>query len=125
MTHGWTPERRAKQAQRIREWKPWEQSTGPITEAGKAIAARNADQGLGTSEMRALQSIVNQELRSGRRVIALAHQLQHTEERPGAVAKGLNVRGNPEIEGRPAHLLSRRPDNVALLHILVKALISN
>lgn len=37
----WTPEARAKQAQKIRQWQPWQKSTGPTTEEGKAIAARN------------------------------------------------------------------------------------
>lgn len=38
----WTPERRARQAYIIRQTKPWEQSTGPQSEAGKAVSARNA-----------------------------------------------------------------------------------
>ncbi len=38
----WTPERRARQAELIRKTKPWEKSTGPRTEAGKAISSRNA-----------------------------------------------------------------------------------
>jgi hypothetical protein len=38
----WTPERRAKQAEAIRGWRPWTRSTGPKTPAGKAISARNA-----------------------------------------------------------------------------------
>lgn len=38
----WTPERRARQAERIRSTRPWEQSTGPKTEAGKAISSQNA-----------------------------------------------------------------------------------
>lgn len=42
---GWTPERRAKQAERIRQWRPWEQSTGPKTAEGKSRASRNADKG--------------------------------------------------------------------------------
>ena len=41
MANGWTLERRARQAERIREWRPWEQSSGPKTEAGKAAVARN------------------------------------------------------------------------------------
>ena len=41
----WTPERRAKQAETIRRTKPWSKSTGPRTEAGKAISARNAYSG--------------------------------------------------------------------------------
>lgn len=45
MSHGWTPERRARQAEAIRRWKPWESSTGPRTEAGKAVTRRNASKG--------------------------------------------------------------------------------
>lgn len=39
---GWTPERRKRQAEIIRQWKPWEQSTGPKTEAGKEACRMNA-----------------------------------------------------------------------------------
>ena len=42
MANGWTPERRARQAELIRQWRPWEQSTGPRSAEGKAAAARNA-----------------------------------------------------------------------------------
>lgn len=45
MAHGWTPERRARQAALIRRWKPWEQSTGPKSPEGKARVARNAYRG--------------------------------------------------------------------------------
>jgi hypothetical protein len=45
MATDWTPERRAQQAERIRQSRPWEKSTGPRTEAGKARSARNADKG--------------------------------------------------------------------------------
>jgi hypothetical protein len=38
---GWTPERRARQAERIRLAQPWKHSTGPKTEAGKARVAMN------------------------------------------------------------------------------------
>jgi hypothetical protein len=44
MANGWTPERRARQAEAIRRWKPWEQSTGPRTPEGKATAQRNGSQ---------------------------------------------------------------------------------
>jgi hypothetical protein len=37
----WTPEARAKQSQRIRQWSPWQKSTGPTSAEGKAIASRN------------------------------------------------------------------------------------
>ncbi len=49
----WTPERRARQAETIRRTKPWEKSTGPKTEAGKAISARNAYAGDWAHEVRA------------------------------------------------------------------------
>lgn len=39
--NGWTPERKARQAALIHNWRPWERSTGPKTEAGKAIASMN------------------------------------------------------------------------------------
>ena len=38
----WSPERRAKQAERIRANQPWLKSTGPRTDAGKARSAANA-----------------------------------------------------------------------------------
>ena len=50
----WTPERRAKQAEAIRRWQPWAQSTGPTTAEGKAVSSRNADKGVRREEMRAM-----------------------------------------------------------------------
>lgn len=40
--NGWTPERRARQAELIRQWRPWEHSTGARTPEGKAKASQNA-----------------------------------------------------------------------------------
>lgn len=48
----WTEERRARQAEIIRQNKPWEKSTGPRTEEGKAISSRNAYDGDFVHEMR-------------------------------------------------------------------------
>ena len=45
MANGWTPERRARQAAQIRAWRPWEKSTGPKTDEGKARVAQNAYKG--------------------------------------------------------------------------------
>ena len=42
MANGWTPERRARQAELIRRWRPWEKSTGLKTQAGKEVVSRNA-----------------------------------------------------------------------------------
>ena len=41
----WTPEQRRVQSERIKSWRPWEQSTGPRTPEGKAAASRNAFKG--------------------------------------------------------------------------------
>jgi hypothetical protein len=38
----WTPEERARQAELIRTWRPWEKSTGPQSEAGKMRSSQNA-----------------------------------------------------------------------------------
>jgi len=37
----WTPEARARQADLIRTWQPWKQSTGPVTREGKKVSAAN------------------------------------------------------------------------------------
>lgn len=41
MSNGWTDERRARQREMIRTWRPWEKSTGPRTVEGKAVSAQN------------------------------------------------------------------------------------
>ena len=41
--NGWTPERRKRQAEMIRNWKPWEHSTGPKTPEGKEACKLNAE----------------------------------------------------------------------------------
>jgi hypothetical protein len=40
--NGWTSERCRQQGAAIRQWRPWEQSTGPRTAEGKVKVARNA-----------------------------------------------------------------------------------
>jgi hypothetical protein len=42
MTNRWTPERRAKMAEMVRQWKPWKKSTGPVTMKGKRKSSKNA-----------------------------------------------------------------------------------
>jgi hypothetical protein len=43
-----------RQAQLIRRWQPWQNSTGPKTTAGKAICAQNASRAYGPSSVRAI-----------------------------------------------------------------------
>ena len=41
----WTPEQRQQQAERIKMWQPWAQSTGPRTPEGKTRSSGNAWKG--------------------------------------------------------------------------------
>ena len=66
MVNGWTLERRERQAELIRQWQPWKQSTGPKTSEGKAKASRNAWQGGDMARMRELAKDVNRVLREQR-----------------------------------------------------------
>lgn len=70
MATGWTPERRARQAELIRSWRPWEKSTGPRTAEGKARSRQNADRGGQRQEMRGLLRALRE---------ALAEQQQSLE----------------------------------------------
>jgi hypothetical protein len=45
VANGWTSQRRARQAALVRQWQPWEQSTGPRTLEGKVRASQNAYKG--------------------------------------------------------------------------------
>lgn len=53
----WTPEARARQAQRIREWQPWRKSTGPVTSKGKKKSAKNWKRGPRGSFLRLVRTI--------------------------------------------------------------------
>ena len=70
MTNGWTWERRQRQAELIRNWKPWEQSTGPKTPGGKLRVARNAWRGGHREQLRDLSKEITAELRRSRELLA-------------------------------------------------------
>lgn len=55
----WTHEQRQQQAERIKTWKPWEQSTGPRSAEGKAAASRNAWRGGTREALRELTRVLN------------------------------------------------------------------
>jgi hypothetical protein len=44
--NGWTSQRRKRQSELIRQFRPWERATGPRTPEGKARAARNGSRGV-------------------------------------------------------------------------------
>lgn len=64
MANGWTEERRARQAERIKQWRPWEKSTGPKSEDGKKRASLNAfKHGVRSAEWAAVERRVSEALR--------------------------------------------------------------
>ena len=72
MATPWTLERRQRQAELIRQWQPWKQSTGPRTPEGKAASSRNAWQGGHRAQLRELTQALNAELAEMRRINKLA-----------------------------------------------------
>lgn len=70
--NGWTKERRARQAEMIRNWQPWAKSTGPRSAEGKERVARNAWRGGHRQKLRDLSSMVNAEIRQARQLIHTA-----------------------------------------------------
>lgn len=68
MANGWTPERRARAAELIRTWRPWEKSTGPRTDAGKAASSTNAlKHGARSAEVIAAERRINAWLKQAKR----------------------------------------------------------
>ena len=58
MAKGWTWERRRRQGERIRIWKPWQDSTGPTTQAGKKRISQNAFKGGTTRDAAAVSESI-------------------------------------------------------------------
>lgn len=58
MANGWTLERRARQSELIRQWRPWEKSTGPKSVEGKATVAQNAWKGGDRQVLRRLARVL-------------------------------------------------------------------
>ena len=69
MSNGWSLERRARQAELIRLWKPWKQSTGPKSVEGKERVATNAWRGGHRAQLRELIKMVNAEVTASRELV--------------------------------------------------------
>ena len=69
MVNGWTLERRKRQAELIREWKPWAKSTGPRSPEGRQRVSRNAWTGGHRQQLRELSKMVNAEIRQARELV--------------------------------------------------------
>ena len=61
MANGWSAERRTRQSELIRRWKPWERSTGPKTPMGKAKVCQNAFKGGWRQKLRELQRLLREQ----------------------------------------------------------------
>ena len=70
MVNGWTPERRARQAELIRTWQPWAKSTGPRSPEGRQRVSRNAWTGGHRAQLRELSKLVNAEVRAARELVS-------------------------------------------------------
>lgn len=73
MTKGWTPERRARRAELIKQWQPWIKSTGPRSADGKERVSRNAWTGGYRAQLRELTKLVNAEVRAARELVSRCH----------------------------------------------------
>jgi len=73
----WTPERRQRQAELIREWKPWAKSTGAKTAEGKAVVSRNAYKGGHRTQCRELVRLINVELHQSHELLTSLRQPQN------------------------------------------------
>ena len=61
MARKWTAEQRAQQAEKIRQWQPWQHSTGARTIEGKAIASRNAFKGGFRQQLKELRQLLQEQ----------------------------------------------------------------
>lgn len=57
----WTLAQRQQQARAIRDWRPWEQSTGPRTPEGKSVVSGNAYCGSIRVHLRDLSRTIGQQ----------------------------------------------------------------
>jgi hypothetical protein len=72
MGNGWTLERKRRQAKLIRQWRPWEQATGPRTPEGKGLVSRNAYKGGVLQQLHALNTDLNREMAAMRELNKMA-----------------------------------------------------
>ena len=54
----WTTQERQRQAQLIKQWQPWQHSTGARTAEGKAKASRNAFKGGFRQQLKELRQLL-------------------------------------------------------------------
>jgi hypothetical protein len=67
MSYYWTPEHRARQSAAIRQWRPWEHSTGPKSEEGRV--SRNAYKGGTRAILRKLGRLLREQGEALKRIM--------------------------------------------------------
>ena len=60
-TRQWTLEQRKQKSELIRQWQPWNRSTGAKTNEGKAISSRNAFKGGYYLELKELRKLLKKQ----------------------------------------------------------------
>ena len=84
MARHWTQEERQRQSAAIRQWQPWEKSTGPGSPEGKAVSSQNVFVGnanrqaalvLARAELKAAQEKVTK-LTRGKELTPLERELR-------------------------------------------------
>jgi hypothetical protein len=68
MSYYRTLEHRARQSTAIQQWRPWEHSTGPKSEEGKARVSRNAYKGGTRAMLRQLARLLRGQAESLKRI---------------------------------------------------------
>ena len=63
-----TPEERARQSALIRNWKPWEHSTGAKTSAGKAQSSQNAFQNVIGQMLKKIRQVLREQKKAIERI---------------------------------------------------------
>lgn len=87
MARGWTPERRARQAEAIRTWRPWDRSTGPRTAEGKAKSAANGAAAWPQPGMRHLVRELRAAMREQREALAEARAIAELPSPPKLIPR--------------------------------------
>lgn len=66
----WTAERRQRQSEAIRQWRPWEKSTGPVSAEGKQKVGKNAFKGGHRARLREIAGLLAEHRRQLNEVMA-------------------------------------------------------
>ncbi len=61
MATTWTAERRKRQAELIQTWRPWDKSTGPKSDEGKARVAKNSFKGAWRQQLKELRAALREQ----------------------------------------------------------------